>query len=41
MASLVHASVVCSIVSVLLYLNTLHGELVFDDRVAMVGNQDL
>lgn len=39
--SLVLASVVCSIVSVLLYLNTLHCDLVFDDRAAIVENEDL
>ena len=31
----------CACVSVLLYLNTLHGDLVFDDQAAIVENKDL
>ena len=31
----------CGALSVLLYLNTLSGELVFDDRAAIIENKDL
>lgn len=35
------ASITCGIVAVFLYLNTLNGEMVFDDRAAIVENNDL
>lgn len=33
--------VLCGVVAIVLYLNTLSGELVFDDRAAIVENKDV